>query len=46
MAYAMERCCVLRAGNIKYLAEILAAQPADFKRNYPNSSTLLPFYLV
>jgi hypothetical protein len=46
MPYAMDRSCVLRAGNIKYLAEILAAQPAAFKRNYPNSTTLLPFYLV
>jgi len=46
MAYAMERHCVLRAGNVKYLAEILAAQPAAFKRSYLNSATLLPFYLV
>jgi hypothetical protein len=46
MAYAMEMHCVLRVGNVKYLADIHAAQPAEFKRNYPISATLLPFYLV
>jgi hypothetical protein len=46
MAYAMERHCVLCAGNVKCLAEILAAQPAAFKPNYPNSATLLPVYLL
>jgi len=46
MAYAMERHCVLRAGNVTYLAETHAAQPAAFKHKYPNSATLLPFYLV
>jgi hypothetical protein len=46
MADAMERHCVLCTGNVKCLAEIHAAQPAAFKGNYPNSATLLPFYLV
>jgi hypothetical protein len=46
MAYAMRRHCVVRAGNVKYLAEILVARPAAFERYYLNSATFLPFYIV